>query len=276
MSVRANVCGNCSNFKPKQGDKFFNCTYATQGGVKYAMQVRADTRSCEAFSPLSQPSKLPPKAQPTPPLTKKRAQPGRGGLCPWGRIIMLAAIVIIILLLAWGAYTCYSGRGTTPTPTPTPTTTLPPTTGPTPTIVRTPVPTPTPLPIFQYNLGEWVAAPPLLILASSAEKTNIFYAPGPNVPPAGTSFIIVTVSMTNGGALITTAASDFTIVSESGFSFPPIQAPAFYYNAYPFERTALFPGASTGGRIIYIVPDVVSQLRIQTSTSGGIVQWIIP
>ena len=45
------ICGNCQNFKPKPDEKFFNCTEAKHAGLKYGMQVRADSRTCEAFIP---------------------------------------------------------------------------------------------------------------------------------------------------------------------------------------------------------------------------------
>jgi hypothetical protein len=44
-------CGYCQNFKPKPDDKFFNCTDAKHAGLKYGMQVRVDSRACEAFVP---------------------------------------------------------------------------------------------------------------------------------------------------------------------------------------------------------------------------------
>jgi hypothetical protein len=45
------ICGNCQNFKPKPDEKFSNCTEAKHAGLKYGMQVRADSRACEAFIP---------------------------------------------------------------------------------------------------------------------------------------------------------------------------------------------------------------------------------
>ena len=238
------------------------------------MQVRVDTRACEAFSPLNQPAK-PPPAKPLPP---KRAEPRRGGLCGWGRVVLLAALIIIILLLAWGAYTLFFGRtAPTPTPTPTPTTTPVPTTGPTPTGFPTPTPTPTPFPIYQYNLGEWVAAPPVLMLASSAEKMKQYDAPGPQPAPEGTSYIIVSVTVTNGSTgTIGVGANQFTIVSNSGFAFPPMQPPLLFYNAFVWYPANLGPGKTTGGRIIYIVPDAISELSFQTMVPTGIVQWKLP
>jgi len=44
-------CGNCQSFNPKPGEKFFNCTNARHAGLKYGMQVREDSRACEAFVP---------------------------------------------------------------------------------------------------------------------------------------------------------------------------------------------------------------------------------
>jgi hypothetical protein len=272
MSASANVCGNCANFKPKQGERFFNCTYAKQGGVKYAMQVRADTRSCEAFTPLNPPSKPPTKAPPP-----KRAEPQPRGLCPWGRVIMLAALIIIILLIAFGAYTCLKGSATpAPTPTPTPAPTVPPTPGPTP-VVITPTPGPTPFPIHQYNLGDSVTAAPRIILVSSVEKATTIYVPGPVNAAVGAHFYIVTVTVTNGSiSSIPTAATDFRIVSTSGLSFPAVSVSMLFKNVYPYYQFPLAAGQTFGGRIVFQVPDAVTQLRVQTSTSSGIVQWLLP
>jgi hypothetical protein len=126
-------------------------------------------------------------------------------------------------------------------------------------------------------LGKWVTAPPLLLAATSAEKTKKYSAPGPVLAPAGTSFIMVTVTLTNAGSKpIFTSAGDFKIVSKSGLTFPPIQVSFMFYNAYIWEPSVLKPGEITSGIIIYVVPDAVSQLRIQTSTASGIVQWILP
>ena len=44
-------CGDCRNFAPKPDEKFFNCTAAKHSGLRYGMQVRADTRACEALAP---------------------------------------------------------------------------------------------------------------------------------------------------------------------------------------------------------------------------------
>ena len=44
-------CGYCRNYKPKPDDKFFNCLEAKHGGLKYGIQVRFDSRACEAIVP---------------------------------------------------------------------------------------------------------------------------------------------------------------------------------------------------------------------------------
>jgi hypothetical protein len=49
QQVKQSVCGNCRNFKLEQNKKFFNCTSAKHGGLKYGMQVRMDSQACEAF-----------------------------------------------------------------------------------------------------------------------------------------------------------------------------------------------------------------------------------
>jgi len=279
MSTSANVCGNCANFKPNKGDKFFNCTYAKEGGVKYAMQVRADTRSCEAFSALNQPAKQPRAAESKAPPPAKKTEPRRPGLCPWGRIILLAAIAIIILLLAFGAYTCFFKGTATPAPTPTPEPTIAPTPGPSPGLI-TPIPTPTPVPIFQYNIGDLVNAQPLVIIVTSAEKKKQYDAPGPHVAPAGASFLFVTITAQNTSAgTIYTGATDFTIITKSGLTSAPIfpfELPFLFYNRYAHNPSGLPPGQITSGVMGFVVLDGYKDLWLQTSTPDAIVQWRLP
>ncbi len=43
-------CGDCANFAPKPDEKFFNCAAARHSGLRYGMQVRADSRGCEALT----------------------------------------------------------------------------------------------------------------------------------------------------------------------------------------------------------------------------------
>lgn len=48
---KEDLCGDCRHFNPKPDEKHFNCTNAQHSGVKYGMQVRADSRGCQAFEP---------------------------------------------------------------------------------------------------------------------------------------------------------------------------------------------------------------------------------
>jgi hypothetical protein len=43
------LCEDCRHFDPKPGEKLFNCTKAWHSGLRYGMQVRADSRGCQAF-----------------------------------------------------------------------------------------------------------------------------------------------------------------------------------------------------------------------------------
>jgi hypothetical protein len=44
-------CNDCQHFQPKPDEKFCNCTVAKHAGLGYGMQVRADSRTCDAFAP---------------------------------------------------------------------------------------------------------------------------------------------------------------------------------------------------------------------------------
>lgn len=272
------TCGNCANFKPKGGDKFFNCTLARQGGIRYGMQVRADTISCEAFSQIEQPPKLQAmsKPGPQPPGKGARSQPPR--LCNWGRVLVVTAIIIVIILvIAALAYTC-SNRGS-PTPTPTPTVGPPITPRPSPTSIRpTPTPEPTPIPVIYYNLGDWAVAPPWLITVSDAEKTTRYYGPGPIDAPPNTFFIIVQVTVNNGGnSTLGIKASNFTLQDQNGLAYPAIQWGQIVPNQFPWELRQLFPGQTVSGRILYTVPSFASKLDIVHFVFGQYyLKWTLP
>ena len=44
-------CGDCRNYTPKPDEKLFNCIAAKHSGLGYGMQVRADSRACDAMVP---------------------------------------------------------------------------------------------------------------------------------------------------------------------------------------------------------------------------------
>jgi len=50
-SEQKDKCSDCQHFAPKPDGKLFNCTAAKHAGLGYGMQVRADSRSCDAFVP---------------------------------------------------------------------------------------------------------------------------------------------------------------------------------------------------------------------------------
>jgi hypothetical protein len=277
--MSSNICGNCANFKPKQGEKLFNCTVAQNAGVKYAMQVRADTRSCEAFSPLKQPPTLKAPAKPPPPA-KKRAQPP-AVLCNWGRLILIAAIVIIILLIGWGAYSCFSGGtpATSPTPTPTPTA-APTVTG----VHPTPTPTPTPIPLNYYDFGDLVTSTPWQISIGQPAWTYTYNAPGPQNPPAGSIFLLVPVTLWNVGITpIQVSAPDFKLVSTAGAIYgakpPPntIVYPGWTLrSAFPYYPYSVQPSGLVTGIIIYTPPIVATDLSIRIFVNGQYLVWNVP
>ncbi len=259
--MSSNVCGNCANFKPKQGENFFNCTFAKQAGVSYGMQVRADTRSCEAFTPI--PIKPPPKPQAAvkPAVsTTKRVAPPRGGLCKWGRLILVATILIIIVLIAFGAYSCFSGASPEGTPTPTPGSgTL----------------TPTPVP--SYQVGSWTQFSDRLIYLSSPTIGQQYkYTDTVKIAaPAGTSFLLVTVTEYNiSSQAIPVQASDFYL--EFSMGNDTLQ---FQHNSIPLlvpfaqVQSYLQPGQQVSGYIMFTVPDTAKNFKICTVLDGDIVSW---
>jgi len=49
-AVKQSLCGSCKHFKLEKDKKFFNCTAAKHGGLRYGMQVREDSQACDAFA----------------------------------------------------------------------------------------------------------------------------------------------------------------------------------------------------------------------------------
>lgn len=267
-SITSNVCGNCANFKLKQGEKFFNCTFAKHAGVPYAMQVQANTRSCEAFSALGQPPKpqttVKSAQKPTPP---KRIEPRLTGLCTWGRFILLAGLVIAIILLGWGAYSWLS-HSSAPTPTPTPVpTTFPTTSG----FLPTPTPAPTAIPITYYDLGTWVTSPNWLMIASNVQKTSTLF--GVVQADPNTTWIVVTVTAeytgTTSGLI---GAGYFSLWDNSGSRYPATAQMTLMGNWFDFNIT-LHQGQVESGIIVYKVPTIASGLSIRLNAGTQYIAW---
>ena len=96
------ICGNCGSFRPESGQRFFNCTTAGHAGLGYGMQVRADTRACDHFSPLT--------VSPQPDVAIQRIEqqePGEPpGLCTVGQKSLVLAVGFAIVMVTWLLYTC--------------------------------------------------------------------------------------------------------------------------------------------------------------------------
>ena len=256
--VSNRLCGNCEHFRLGRGQKFFNCTCAEHSGVKYAKQVRGDTKACDAFSP-----------------PKQRPEPTPGRLCNWRRIILIAALIIIIALLAWGAYTCATRSGEPePTLTPTPTGTA----NPTPTSIPvTPSPMPTPESVSYFQIGEWLSSTDTLINITSVERTKLYSTPGPVSASPEASFIFITLTMFNSSSLpITVQATDFSLIDRYGISYAAQELGVFFYGAFPFMAATLEPGHNVDGKILFVVPDVSAGLEIRSVVDGYKVGWKLP
>ena len=246
--MSSNICGNCFNFKPKQGEKFFDCTSAVHAGLKYGMQVRPDTRSCDAFAPLK--AATPPKPTPIPAPTAKRARPRPVGLCPWGRVILLSAIILIILLLSWGIYTCAKDIGGGPAPTPTPT--------PTPTSTE---PTPTPIPQYIYQdleMNQWAKSS---TMGAYVHSPLLSYDFGGVAAPVGIYFISFSVTMTNIGLNpVSVSPYSFWLTDSFGTIFNAADNPVYY--TWRYNPPTIYAGGTADGNIPYMVPTYASGLTV--------------
>lgn len=269
--MSSNICGNCANFKPKPGEKFFNCTKATQAGIKYGMQVRPDTRSCEAFEPLKPPSLPKPAPKPV-----KASPQIAARLCPWGRLILLAAILLIILLLSWGIYTCakQSIEGG-PTPTPTSTST------PEPTSTQ---PTPTPIPPYIYqdcDIGSWAEGANQSVFVWDPVKSSTFTgAGGVYGAPVGTEFVWFQFTVSNINiSKLTIGPGSFWVTDSVGRSYFAAGQPVYYPLRY--DAKTIYPGGTMRGIIPYIVPTYASGLRINymlnpSTVPPTVARWKLP
>lgn len=286
--MSANVCGNCGNFKPQAGSRFFNCTKAQQAGARYGMQVRADTGACDAFvsskDPAARPT-TPPKAQQP---SRDDRQPAR--LCPWVKIVLLVVLVVLIILLSWLIYTCLSGGlsnpppSTTPTPTATSgpgTTASPPAPGGTPgapTPRPTPTPVPTPAPFLGQDLlvGEWGrTAQEAVVVARAYRSGNHPGSIGGWGAPAGTEYVVAEITVLNTGAYaFQVYAGDFSIFDSYGAKYTGI---AYKATGGLRVNASLDPGKSRGDKVFFNVPKGSTDLMIYHLMEGGVwARWHVP
>jgi len=279
--VSANVCGNCGNFKPQAGSRFFNCTKAQQAGARYGMQVRADTGACDAFvssKALAARSTVPPKAQQA---SRDDRQPAR--LCPWVKIVLLVVLVVLIILLSWLIYTCLSGGLSGPAPTPVPAATATaspgspgatawvPTTRPTP----TPVPTPTPWQGQDLLGGEWGRTDLEAVVVSahrSATRAAMYGAIG---APLGTEFVIANVVVMNVGAHpFSIGSRSFQLVDSYGATYMGESVAAV---GGLRVQGSMAPGSSSADGLLFTVPKGSTDLTIYHLMAGGVwARWHVP
>ena len=292
--MSSNICGNCQNFKPKKGDKFFNCTSARHAGVKYGMQVRADTRSCDAFLPFGTPSTPKPapwprptlepqpkplsqpkparKPEPEPKSTRKppkepsaEDRPRPTGLCAWGRVILITALVIIIALPAWGIYSCTTNSTSAPLPTP--------------------APMPSNAVVNYFDIGEnkWATGADRMVMVSSTEKMSSYsISTGETfTAPSGKVFVFITVTCQNiGNTSFLTGPAYFLLADSAGHSYKD-QTYSNYRFSKPYPNASLSPDIAVNGRILWIVPASASGLEVSYLLDSGsnppvIARWTLP
>jgi len=238
--MKGDVCGNCGNFKPKPGEKFYNCTRAKHADLKYGMQVRADTRSCDAFMPISLPS-------------GERAQPV--GFWRRRRAMLLIACLITVLLASWAIHSCAAKptetteQGTTPAPTATPAT------------------TPAPATTVNYvgiGEGQWAVAPDRRVMVSSTSRMSsyaLFTGRVVRAPP-GTVFVLISVTTVNlGKTTLSTEAGDFLLTESEGYTYEP-QPYKYYHVGKPYTYRKLSEGEVASGKVFWIVPQTASGLEV--------------
>jgi hypothetical protein len=272
--MSGNVCGNCSNFKPKLGDKFFHCLIARHAGITYGMQVRKDTAACEAFAPLKA-SPAPSKkiAQPAAPQIRKEPPPRRG-LCPWGRTVMIVVVLILLLLVAFGIYSCARARVSQPSPTSTPVATATPTGGlPAPSI--TPVPVPTIPATLELQVGQSATGGGEYIRVNSVTRTACI----PAIigqwcqPPPGSTYVAVSITIMNGGTSeFTVGEISFVLRDSNGFIY---SGKSGLISGGLSSTFGLKMGQSVTDTIYFTVPTDVTGLSVYARLmTGQLVIWV--
>lgn len=319
--MSSNICGNCQNFNPQKGDKFFNCTNARHAGVKYGMQVRADTRSCDAFLPFGTPAKPPsspgpilqpkpepepepkiepeakpsalakptkkpepkpastskpktvakPKREPKPKPAPKPQEPSAEdrpiptGLCVWGRVILVTALVLVIGLPAWGIYSCATNSTSAPLPTP--------------------APMPANATVQDFAIGDniWAVGSGREVMVSSVEKKSSYtLSTGETFnAPSGKVFLFITVTCQNiGNTSFLTGPAYFLLADSAGHSYQD-QTYSDYRLSKTYPNAALSPSVTVSGNILWIVPASASGLEVSylldsRSNPPVLARWKLP
>ena len=265
--MSTSTCGDCVNFRPKKGAKFFNCTSAKQAGIGYGMQVRADTRACDAFV-HSDPSSAPKSS-----LLSERAEPDNLQLRKrtFFKIAFLIALVMAIMLLSWLLYSCTKESAGELAPTPTPG----------PGITSTPTPLPPYFIIdFPISASTSAIAPDRQITVYSASRTSSYpLMTGQAVTaPPGTIFIIFRLTAMNlGKSNISIQSSDFSLSDSQGHQFTAHVGGDLYYVGDPFGAV-LAPTQTDDGKLLYLVPIGASGFELSyllepASVPPAIARW---
>jgi hypothetical protein len=250
--MASNICGKCANFNPKPKERFFNCTAAKQGGLKYGMQVRADTAACEAFRAIH---------AATPVGSVKRAEPARRAH-RWLPIVLILVLLIFIVLLSSLLLMCLNGESTVVSPTPTATIIATPTA----TTIYPPASTPT-APKY-YELGKWAYTSMRMATVSSAIRVDSYNSfSGVTKAPAGTKFVIMDVAIINiGNQRMYLPPSYFKLVDSESRSYAPST-----YNALNALQapSSIEAGRTASGKIIFVVPDTATGLEASCPLEGS-------
>jgi len=266
------TCGDCRNFQPPQNEKFFNCTRAKQAGIGYGMQVRADTRACDAFAPSDLSS------IPKPHLATERAQPAKSQ--SWKKALLLITLLALIALLSLLLYNCVSESTSEPVLTPTPN----------PGSISTPGTEPEPSStssyIIQYfDIGTSLPAisqDRIITVYSTSRVTSYTLLTGRiiNAPPANV-FIFVNLNAINRGSTsLKIGEKDFSLIDSDGYQYSSQTGSSPYYVGDPFG-TILSPGQIEDGKLLYVLPITASGLELSynldpTSKPPVIARWKLP
>jgi len=258
--MSGNICGNCRNFKPKPGDKIFNCLVARHAEVTYGMQVRKDTASCDAFAPLQASAPAPSKkiAQPAP-QSRKEPPSRRGLLCPWGRTVIIVALVLLLLLVALGIYTCAGGFSSKSSPTPT--------TAPSPTSPGgLPLPSITPVPTPDLSMVERLVGQSATVAGENVVVNSVFTTGsrpstiGSRAAMPGTVFLCVSVTVLNVGTSgFMIGPEHFLVVDSTGGRYYGTSAATSLGLSNTF---LLGPGTAVSDRLYFVVPTSATGFKV--------------
>jgi len=309
--MSSNICGNCQNFKPKKGDKFLNCTNARHAGIEYVMQVRADTKACDAFLPYGTPPKptpstgptLQPKPKPEPEpkpsvLTKpaRKPEPKLASTAkpktaakpkpapklpqepsaedrprPTGLCIWGRVILTTALLLVIGLPAWGIYSCVSK-----PTTSVP---------ISTPVPMPANAIVQDFAIGDniWATGSGREVMVSSADKKSSYTLSKGEIfnAPSGKVFIFITVTCKNiGNTSFLTGPSYFLLTDSAGY---PYQDQTYGDNRFskPYPNASLSPSVTIAGNILWVVPASASGMEVSYLLDSGsnppvIARWKLP